>query len=91
MEIALNKTLHVFDQVKKHLERIHKLDCPALGKAGEFARVHEQTKHVYEEFEAQWPSVDTAMIEDSLAAFKRGDYQLSEAFLDENGSCSGAN
>ncbi len=92
MEIALQKTLQVFSKVQGLVKRLHQLDCPSLDNSQEFEDVVAQTELVNQQFEEQWPSLDTDMVEAALAAFGRGDYVTPEALLnDAKGSSSTAN
>jgi len=83
MSIALKKTLQIFIKVQRLIKRLHQLDCPSVDNATEFEELVAQTKQANREFQEQWPGFDTDTVEEALAAYGRGDYDTSEALLND--------
>jgi hypothetical protein len=88
---AISRTIKVFRFVQKLIEDAESGGYTIAG-AADFRKSFKEVLMLQKEIAEKWPTIDSGMIEESMAAYRRGEFQLAEDVLNEleEGGCSKA-
>jgi hypothetical protein len=80
LKVAIDKSIGVFRKVEDLISEAIRKHYDIEG-AEAFRRAVSDTVAMKKEVEKQWPAVNHRMIQESIAAYSRGDYQTAEDML----------
>lgn len=82
MKHALTRAGRIFETVRGFVTDAERKGHQVQA-VSEFEHAVRETLRVMADLEQKWPSVDPRLVEESLAAYKRGDYRTIEDLLHE--------
>jgi hypothetical protein len=89
LRTAISKALLAYDRVQKTVEAAEQMQF-TIDNARQFRAVVRELRDIEDEVKKTWPTVNRQMVNDSLAAYARGEFRTTEDLLGDTQDCSPA-
>jgi hypothetical protein len=86
MRAAISRTLKVSTKLEEFVGLAEQMQNP-IDKAHSFRSVVRNLQHIDAEVKKRWPTVNARMLNDSLAAYERGEFRTTEDLLGDTQDC----